>query len=46
MHIDLAQIGFAEPAAERATDPRVRELAGDLVAYHERSYDELVNLAN
>lgn len=46
MHIDLAQIGFAEPAAERATDPRVRELAGDVVSYHENSYEELENLAN
>jgi predicted outer membrane protein len=45
MHIDMAQRGFAEIAAERATDPRVRGLARDLVKYHTDSYDRLAQLA-
>jgi predicted outer membrane protein len=45
MHIDMAQRGFAEIAAERGTDPRVRALAGDLVKYHTRSYDRLARVA-
>lgn len=45
MHIDMAQRGFAEVAAERATDPRVRALGQDLVDYHSRSYDRLAKLA-
>ncbi len=45
MHIDLAQRGFAEVAAERATDPRVRTLARELVDYHTRSHDRLARLA-
>lgn len=45
MHIDMAQRGFAEIAAERATDPRVRALARDLVKYHTSSYDRLAQLA-
>ena len=40
----MAQHAFAEVAAERATDPRVRALARDLVDYHTRSYDRLVQL--
>jgi putative membrane protein len=45
MHIDMAQRGFAEVAAERATDPRVSALARDLVKYHSDSYDRLAQLA-
>ena len=45
MHIDMAQRGFAEVAAERARDPRVRSLARDLVKYHSDSYDRLAQLA-
>ena len=45
MHTDMAQHAFAEVAAERATDPRVRALARDLVDYHTRSYDRLAQLA-
>jgi hypothetical protein len=45
MHIDMAQRGFAEIAAERATDPRVRALARDLVSYHTASYERLAQLA-
>jgi putative membrane protein len=45
MHTDKAQHAFAEIAAERATDPRVRALARELVDYHTRSYDRLVELA-
>ncbi len=45
MHIDLAQRGFAEVAAERASDPRVQTLARKLVEYHSRSYDRLARLA-
>lgn len=45
MHVDMAQKGFAEVAAERAQDERVRTLARDLVDYHTRSYDRLAQLA-
>jgi predicted outer membrane protein len=46
MHIDMAQRGFAEIAAERAGDERVRAFARELVDYHSRSYDRLAQLAS
>ncbi len=45
MHIDMAQRAFAEIAANRASDLRVRALARDLVVYHTASYDRLAKLA-
>lgn len=46
MHIDMAQRGFAEIAAENADDERVRAFAQELVDYHSRSYDRLAELAS
>lgn len=45
MHVDMAQRGFAEVAASRATDTRVRGLARELVDYHTRSLDRLRKVA-